>query len=133
MRVRVDRLHGLIPAYRVSQLDVGSLRPSALYVEARLCSHGEVLGIPLRTEFSEAALDGCAWDTWLTFPIKASRRRCAAYACPPLCLRMWCAAWQTLSLSCICWVALVATCIRAVLPSIPSAPTPRCSTETWSM
>lgn len=71
VQVRIDRLHGLIPAYKVSQLDTAALRPSALYVEACLCSHSEVLGIPFRTECAEAGLDGCTWDTWLTFPIKA--------------------------------------------------------------
>ncbi|GAB4822067.1 hypothetical protein N2152v2_009113 [Parachlorella kessleri] len=70
VQVRVDRLAGLIPAYRVSQLDDSILRPSALFVEACLCSHGEVLGIPFRTECVEAGLDGCSWNTWLTFPIK---------------------------------------------------------------
>lgn len=71
VQVRVDRLHGLIPAYRVSQLGGAALRPSALYVEACLCAGGEVLGIPFRTEAAEASAAGATWDTWLTFPVKA--------------------------------------------------------------
>ena len=72
VQVRVDRLLGCLPAYRKAEVggSAGGVRPSALQVEARLCSYGEPLGIPARTPWAEAGSGGAAWDTWLSFPLK---------------------------------------------------------------
>ena len=72
VQLRVDRLLGCLPAYREAEAGGdGSARPSALCVEGQLCSYGEqALGIPARTAWAEAAVEGAVWDSWLAFPIK---------------------------------------------------------------
>ena len=72
VQLRVDRLLGCLPAYREAEAGGdGSARPSALCVEGQLCSYGEqALGIPARTAWAEAGVQGAAWDSWLAFPIK---------------------------------------------------------------
>eukprot|EP00887_Chlorella_sp_A99_P006299 scaffold3.g6299.t1 len=70
VQVCVDRLQGCLPVYREAERRGAPVRPSALQVEARLCSYGEVLGIPARTQYAEADWSGASWCAWLSFPVK---------------------------------------------------------------
>jgi hypothetical protein len=97
VQLRVDRLVGCLPAYRDAiKANLPGVRPSALYVEAQLCEHGETLGIPARTCYAEADLAGCSWDTWLTLPTKVHRQQGRRSARVPACLLV--PAWPTLTL-----------------------------------
>ena len=91
VRVRVDRLLGRLPALQHTRGvdgDAGGeeARTPALYVVAALCALGEVLALPARSPYAQAAQDGCSWGAWLTFPIKVPPLLMLMH--PPLLLRM---------------------------------------------
>ena len=60
-KVKVDSLLGARPPLTGQVSDTATpeeTRPSALYVEGQLSAYGEVLGLPARTRYAEAAQRG---------------------------------------------------------------------------
>ena len=82
IKARVSLLTGCIPAYRHTVSDTQDIdspvRPSDLSVSCCFFADGESLSLPSRTRPKQADLEGCEWQEWLQFYVKASSVALAA-------------------------------------------------------
>jgi hypothetical protein len=71
VKAKVVNLQGQLPIHRPQRLeDLTQLQPAALYVEAKLHTPEEMIGLETKTTYAESLQDGCLWNEWLTFCVK---------------------------------------------------------------
>eukprot|EP00878_Enallax_costatus_P036478 GHUV01040968.1.p1 GENE.GHUV01040968.1~~GHUV01040968.1.p1 ORF type:complete len:502 (+),score=176.25 GHUV01040968.1:517-2022(+) len=81
VKVKVCSLFGTLPCLKSRQYQLGSFRPSAVFVVAQLVASGEVLGLETKTTYAETTVEGCSWAEWLTFCAKYRDLPADTYLC----------------------------------------------------
>ena len=73
VKIKVASLQGTLPSLRQHALEAReSVQPSALFVEAKLTTPEETLGLETKTTYADSQPLGCTWDEWLTFCVKVN-------------------------------------------------------------